>query len=256
EVFNENEKDILNQEFQDLTDSLKVNGAILVYDPQQNIYYSNNFDWANRGKLPASTFKIPNSIIALETGIVEDDSTFLKWKGKKREYKVWEQDLRLRDAFHFSCVPCYKEIAIKIAPERMEKYLSDFIYGNIKVDSATIDNFWLEGESKISQRQEIDFLKRFYFSNLPVSSRTEKIVKRMIVVEKNELYTLSAKTGWSIYNGINNLWYVGYVETGGEVYFFAINFEPKQGVNPNKVAKARKQITLQALNKLNIININ
>jgi len=55
--------------------------------------------------MPASTFKIVNSIIALETGVVENDSTMFKWNGEKRRLPIWEQDLTFRDAFHFSCVP-------------------------------------------------------------------------------------------------------------------------------------------------------
>jgi beta-lactamase class D len=66
---------VLNQEFQQLFDSEKLNGAVLVYDLQKDTFYSNNFEWCMKGHLPASTFKIANSIIALETGVVENDST-------------------------------------------------------------------------------------------------------------------------------------------------------------------------------------
>lgn len=94
--------------------------------------------------LPASTFKITNSIIALETGVVENDSTLLKWNGEKRRFKNWEQDLILRDAFHFSCVPCYQEIARKVGENKMNKFLKKLDYGNMKVDSSNLDLFWLE----------------------------------------------------------------------------------------------------------------
>ena len=132
---------IVNLEFQSIIDSAKVNGSVLIYDSQKDIYYSNNFTWASKEKLPASTFKIPNSIIALEIGIVENDSTLFKWNGKKRFLKIWEQDLILRDAFHFSCVPCYQELARKIGEKNMNKYLAKLEYGNMKVDSTNIDVF-------------------------------------------------------------------------------------------------------------------
>lgn len=114
---------ITESEFQTIIDSSNVEGSILIYDFTENKYYSNNFEWANKGRLPASTFKIPNSIIALETNVVKDDSTLLKWDGKKRRLKNWEQDLTLKEAFHFSCVPCYQEIAQKIGVKRMNEYL-------------------------------------------------------------------------------------------------------------------------------------
>ena len=186
------------QKFQAILDASEVKGSILIYDPEKNTYYSNDFEWAKTGKLPASTFKITNSIIALEIGVVKDDSTLFKWDGKQRALNVWEQNLTFREAFHFSCVPCYQDIARRIGSERMNAYLSKFEYGNMKVDATNIDMFWLEGASEISQFQQIDFLNRFYEDKLPISERTYAIMKRIMVIEENEEYTLSGKTGWSV----------------------------------------------------------
>lgn len=203
--------------------------------------------------LPASTFKITNSIIALETGVVENDSTLLKWNGEKRRFKNWEQDLILRDAFHFSCVPCYQEIARKVGENKMNKFLKKLDYGNMKVDSSNLDLFWLEGESSITQFQQINFLKRLYQSELPISERTEMIMKRMIVIEDTDDYKLSGKTGWSIRNGNNNGWFVGYVETQSKIYFFATNVEPKQQFDMNMFPMIRKDVTFKAFEQMKII---
>ena len=109
--------------FQSIIDSADVKGTVLIFDPQKNTYYSNDFDRCDQGFLPASTYKIPNSIIALETGVVEDDSTLFKWDGEKRAMDIWERDLIFREAFHLSCVPCYQQIARGIGPERMNAHL-------------------------------------------------------------------------------------------------------------------------------------
>jgi len=109
---------IVISEFNTIIESADVKGSILIYDFENNKYYSNDFQWAEKGNLPASTFKIPNSIIALETGIVEDDSTLFKWDGEKRYLKNWEQDLTFKQAFHYSCVPCYQEVARKIGTKK------------------------------------------------------------------------------------------------------------------------------------------
>lgn len=244
---------VVKPELQQIIDSSKVNGSIVIYDPQNKVYYSNDFQWAKKGKLPASTFKITNSIIAIETGVVKDDSTLFKWNGEKRRLAIWEQDLIFSDAFHLSCVPCYQDIARRIGEKRMKEFLTKFNYGNIVVDSSNIDLFWLEGDSKISQFQQIDFLTRFYNSKLPIAERTEKIIKRLMVIEKNDFYTISGKTGWSIRNGNNNGWFVGYIETEGKVYFFATNVEPQEKFNMDMFPKIRNQITLKALKKLEII---
>jgi beta-lactamase class D len=247
------EHEIVIAEFQSIIDSANVDGSILIYDPGDDKFYSNDFIWAKSGKLPASTFKIPNSIIALETGTVENDSTLFKWNGKKRRLRDWEQDLIFRDAFHFSCVPCYQEIARKTGVKNMTEYLNKLAYGDMKVDSANIDLFWLEGDSRISQFQQIDFLKRFYKSELPISERTETIMKRMIVIEENDNYRLSGKTGWSIRNGNNNGWFVGYLETRNKTYFFATNVEPEQQFNMDLFPMIRKDLTFKALEHLGII---
>ena len=232
--------------FQQILDSADVSGSILIYDPAKGIYYSNDFERCGLGHLPASTFKIPNSIIALETGVMESDSTMIKWDGEKRRRGDWEKDLYFRDAFHVSCVPCYQEIARKIGVERMKEYLEKLDYGNMVVDSASIDLFWLEGDSKISQFEQVDFLVRFYNSQLPVSKRTEEIMKRLMVIEENDSFRLSGKTGWSVRNGNNNGWFVGYLEKGGWVYFVATNIDPKTEFNMDLFAVIRREISMRA----------
>lgn len=241
-------------EFQSILDSAKIMGSVLIYDLKTNTYYSNDFERVNTVFLPASTFKIPHTIIALETGVIESDSTLFEWKGEQRAYELWEQDLTLKDAFRFSCVPCYQETARKIGAKCMAAYLKKLDYGNMKFDSATIDLFWLEGKSGISQMEQIDFLKRFFLSELPVSKRTERMVKRMMVMEQNTDYKLSGKTGWSVSSGCNNGWFVGYLETRRACFFFASNVEPTDAFDMNKFPMIRQKVTMEAFRVLEIID--
>jgi beta-lactamase class D len=247
-------KEVVQPEFQFILDSAGVEGSILIYDLQKNVYYSNDFNWATVGRLPASTFKIANSIIALETEIIQNDSTLIKWDGEDRALPIWEQDLIFRDAFHYSCVPCYQEIAREIGVQRMTDYVNKLNYGVIVLDSTSIDNFWLEGESQINQIQQINFLRRFYQSDLPISKRTENIMKKLMVMETNDDYILSGKTGWSIRNGNNNGWFVGYIQTSNNVHFFATNINPNKEFNMDLFPSIRKSITFQALRQMQIIN--
>ncbi|APZ47420.1 class D beta-lactamase [Polaribacter reichenbachii] len=240
-------KEILVPEFQSIMNSSNVNGSILIYDLQKDLFYSNNFDWAKIGQLPASTFKIPNSIIALETKVVKNDSTLFKWNGEKRAYKIWEQDLILRDAFQYSCVPCYQEIANKIGEKRMNEYLEKLQFGDMNVTSKNLDVFWLEGASKINQFQQIDFLKRLVNSELKISKTTEEVLRKISFIEKNERYKLYGKTGLSIRNGNNNGWFVGYIKMKNKTYFFATNIEPNENTNKKLFPKLRKEITIKAL---------
>ena len=203
---NQNPIEVLKPEFNAILENLKVKGAILIYDVKNNTYYSNDFAWAKTGIIPASTFKIPNSIIALETGIIKSDSTVFKWNGEKRRFKKWEEDLTFKKAFQVSCVPCYQEITRKVGVKRMKSYLKKLNYNGMVFDTLTIDNFWLQGKSKFSQMQQIDFLQRLFFSKLPISKRTENIMKDIMQIEKTESYVLSGKSGWGMRNEINNGW--------------------------------------------------
>ncbi|HRA99426.1 MAG TPA: class D beta-lactamase [Ignavibacteria bacterium] len=241
------------EDFQMIIDSVGLIGSVLIFDPQSKIYYSNDFKRCSTGFIPASTFKIPNSIIALETGVAKDDSTVFKWDGKKKFLPQWEKDLILKDAFQFSCVPCYQQIAREIGTVKMKDYLKKFDYGNMIVDSSNIDTFWLTGESKISQMQQIDFLKKLYNLELPISVRTSEIMKRIMIIDENDLYKLSGKTGWAV-SGENNLgWFVGYIETKKGIFYFATNVEPAIGFNMDEFAGIRKDITLKAFRKIETI---
>ncbi len=242
--------EITVQNFQEILQKSKVKGSILIYNPQTNELYSNDFKWAKAAKLPASTFKIPNSLIALETGIVENDGSVLKWNGEKRELKLWEKDLTFKQAFHLSCVPCYQEIARKVGVKRMKQYTSRFQYGNLHITKDNLDKFWLEGKSTISQYQQIEFLKAFYEDRLPVSKRTSDIIKRMMIMDTVNNYELSGKTGWSVRNDNNNGWFVGYLEKPNNKLFFAVNIEPKNGVDTKQFLRARKLVLLDAIKVL------
>lgn len=242
--------EIIKSEFQSIIDTNNVNGSILIYDLEKELFYSNNFDWAKIGRLPDSTFKIVNSIIALETKVVEDDSTLFPWNGEERAYETWEQDLILSDAFKYSCVPCYQEIGRAIGEKRMNEYLDKLKYKDMKVNTDNLDIFWLEGDSKITQFQQIEFLRRFFQSELGISKRTEDIMRKIFFIEDYGNYKLNGKTGLSVRNGNYNGWFVGYIESKESNYFFATNIEPKDQLNDNSFTQKRKKITIEALNTL------
>nr|WP_256471488.1 class D beta-lactamase [Tenacibaculum sp. XPcli2-G] len=249
-------KFLVNNQFQGVLDIAKLEGAILVYDLHKDVYYSNNFDWCKTGNLPASTFKIPNSIIALEAGVVKNDSAIFKWNGESRYLKIWEQDLTFKEAFHYSCVPCYQEVARKIGVERMKSSLAKLNFGSMDVNEMTLDNFWLEGKSKINQFQQIDFLKRLHNSELLISERTDSIMKSMMIMHKSNQYVLRGKTGWSVRGEENNGWFVGYVLVKKNAYFFATNVVPKKNFDMKFFSRERKEVTFKALKVLKVLSEN
>ncbi len=136
----------------------------------------------------------------------------------------------------------------------MRNYLTKFNYGEMIFEESTIDDFWLEGDSKISQKQQIDFLKKIYYEKLPVSESTIKSIKKVMLMENGENgYKLSGKTGWAIRNGNNIGWFVGYLEVENRVYFVATNIEPRESFTMDRFPIVRKQITMKAFRELKLI---
>lgn len=242
-------KEVIYPTFTKILTKYQVTGTIVIYDQSRDIYYSNDFEWANTGFLPASTFKIPNSIISLELGVMASDSTIIPWDGQKRYLPLWEQDLMLRDAFKVSCVPCYQEIAKKIGVERMQKFLKKLKYPGMVFDASTIHNFWLEGNSRITPMEQIDFLKQLYHRKIPISDITAVRLKSMMKMENINNDILYGKTGYST-SIRDNGWFVGYNEVAGNVYYFATNIVPNVGTSNADFIAARLRVTKDALLEL------
>ncbi|MBE8719722.1 class D beta-lactamase [Sphingobacterium pedocola] len=239
--------------FDGILDTQNIKGSILIYDPQKKIYYSNDFDWANKGFLPASTFKIPNAIVALETSIISSDSTVIKWNGEKRAFESWEKDLTFREAFQASCVPCFQEIARNIGVENMKNYLNKLHYPTMDVRNETLDNFWLYGNSRITQMEQIDFLQRFYTKKLPILTSTRNKMLKLFQIERTTDYTLNGKTGWSYNEKDNNGWFVGFFEKGERVYYFALNVVPKDINHMEQFAPSRVTAIREALHQMKLL---
>ncbi|MCX6268998.1 MAG: penicillin-binding transpeptidase domain-containing protein [Bacteroidetes bacterium] len=229
-----------------------LTGTMLILDPEKNHCFGYNSALWDSGYLPASTFKIANALIALETGVIDTGYVF-KWKGEKRKLPQWEHDLTLKNAFKVSCVPCFQEMALKIGPDRMNSYLKKLTYPGMDVHRDNIGLFWLEGKSRITPRQQVEFLQQLYRETLPMEQPAMKAVKAIMVNEVTPGYTLSGKTGWAIRNGNNYGWFVGYVETNGNVYFIATLVEPEDQAEIADFALARKTVTMDVLRFFGLI---
>lgn len=246
---------VTRSELQLILDAAKVEGVILIYDKQTDTYYSNDFQESLTGVLPASTFKIPHSIIGLELGLLQDEQTVFKWDGKSRRFSIWEKDLSLKAAFQNSCVPCYQSLAKRIGTQKMAAYVSKLKFGEMDINEANIDSFWLAGQSKISPLQQIDFLMRLYEGRLPIAETTRETVKAIMKAGKlNNRHVLSAKTGLAVSDGEQDIgWFVGYVEKTGNPLYFATKISPIDNqMESRSFAPLRKKITLEALAKLHL----
>lgn len=205
-------------------------GAFVLYDLKKNDYIRYNDERCRQRFGPFSTFKIPNSLIALETGVLKDENVVIPYDAEKHPPETWwpaewKRDNTLRSALKHSVAWYYQEIAKKVGKENYNRYLKQFQYGN-EDSSGSVDEFWLDSSLQISPNEQVEFLKKFYNGKLSLSKRTTDIVKNILVLEETDSYKLSAKTGTgSLDNGKTLGWLVGYLEKPDDVYFFATNME-------------------------------
>lgn len=212
-------------ELPELTRELEAEGTtgtIALLDTLDGKLTCSDVARCQRRYIPASTFKIPNSMIALETGAVEGPDTIMKWDGKQYAIDAWNQDLSFRDAFRLSCVPCYQALARQVGEEVERDWVSKLHYGNRDI-SGGVDKFWLWGGLRISPVEQIEFLRRFDGNQLPISARTADIVRDIMTLDVTEAYVLRGKTGMTRKpEDAEDLgWFVGWLELGERRVFFA-----------------------------------
>src|SRR5580698_10000251 len=170
-------------------------GTFVGYKVDDYLVISSDKNRSGEAKLPASTFKIPNSLIALETGVVADpDKDVFKWDGVTRSIDAWNRDHTMRSAIAASAVPVYQEIARRIGPERMQKYVDLLEYGNRNIGGG-IDQFWLTGDLRIEPVEQVNFIDRLRRGVLPVSKRSQDLVRDILPVTKVDDSIIRAKSG-------------------------------------------------------------
>lgn len=201
-----------------------LEGAFVLYDPQTAHYQRYNPIRCAERFIPASTFKLPHALIALETDIVPDEYFTLAWDGTEWPSAAWNQDQTFESALQNSVVWYFQELARREGAERLQYYVDAIGYGNQNI-GGNLDSFWLDGDLRISADEQIAFLERLYRETLPFKPHAQQLVKTLLRVEDTPDYRMTAKTGWATRVSPQIGWYIGYIEKAGAVYFFALNVE-------------------------------
>lgn len=181
---------------------------------------------------PFSTFKIPNSLIALDTGVIKNLSQMLSFDKNKYPRQGWwpeiwyQNPVTLPIAFSHSAVPIFRQLTVEIGASRMQQYLNKFNYGNHDISSG-INGFWLNGSLKISAQQQINFLRQLHQGKLPVKGQSLAALKQVMLIQQTAYYRLYGKTGGGEIGNNRYLgWYVGYIESATkDISYFAMNIE-------------------------------
>lgn len=218
--------------------------------------------WASGGArirerfTPASTSKIPHTLLALETGAVTGPEEAFEWDGQKRFLDSWNEDQTFGDAYQRSTVWIYQIVVPRIGAERLTEGLTAFGYGNADIGGPDlITRYWLEGPLAISATEQVEFLARLARRTLPLSARTYDLAVPVMVLERGEDWTLYGKTGWKSVEGQMDIgWFVGWVEqTSGDApgtYAFALNMDMPGGMEEAPKRRAAVERALRSIGAL------
>ncbi len=228
----------------------KVEGCFVLYDLQQDQLIISNPERCTTSFLPASTFKVLNSLIALETGVATGKDFLIKWDGTDHGSAGWNRDHTLESAFKASAYWYYQELARRIGQERMQHWLNLADYGNKNLNGG-IDQFWLKGDLRITPVEQTRFLTKLVKETLPFSKANQQLVKEMMTEIDSVGYRFGAKTGWAILDDKTNIgWLVGFIQKDGKWYTFATNIESKTGITGFQ--QIRRDITSKILTQLSL----
>jgi beta-lactamase class D len=226
--------------FKKYFDSAGITGSFGLFDNAQGQFTIYNLAaFKDSVYLPASTFKIVNALVGIETGRISNENMVIKWDGVVRVFPNgdtaagWNKDLSMKEAFKASAVPWYQELARRIGRDTMQHWLDTLGYGQ-RYGKFTIgknlDTFWLDNTLQVTADEELGLVKKLYFDQLPFFKSTQQMVKNVMLQEENANYKLSYKTGWGFQsNGRAIGWMVGWIEENRHPYFFAL-----QLVAPNR----------------------
>jgi beta-lactamase class D len=238
----------INNDLKKYFDSAHVDGCFSLLDNATGKIMVYNMRLDTQRVLPASTFKIVNSLIGLETGKITDERMVIKWDGVNRWNNDWNKDLTMDEAFKVSAVPWYQEVARRIGRDTMKRWIDSLHYGNMVI-SGPVDSFWLNNTLKISPDEQLGLVNKLYFDKLPFTKRSQQIVRDVMLRENNTLYKLSYKTGWGFDEKNTSIgWITGWIEENRHVYFF-VTLIKSADKNIN-MQQARMNITKGILTEL------
>jgi beta-lactamase class D len=197
-----------------------------------------NLERCSRRMSPASTFKVFLSLAALESNVALDENLMIAWNKIPTGKPEWDKDMTMREALKVSSEPYFKELAKKMGAVEMQKWLDTIRYGNKRIGQ-DIESCWVNDTLLITPDEQVGFMKKLYFDKLPMSQRSQRIVRNMLLQEETAEHKLYFKTGTKLNGNRSLVWLVGFTErketqkgvvtkkeeTNSRPYFFAMNYE-------------------------------
>ena len=226
----------------------KYEGSFVLYDLENDIWSIHDIEHATLRVAPDSTYKIYDALFGLEEGVITPEDSFIAWNGKNYPFETWNSDQTLQSAMTSSVNWYFQAIDEQLASTNIRNYIQQIGYGNENV-SDRLSTYWLESSLKISPVEQVKLLTKLQNNSLGFSSENINAVKDAICLSSSDAGTFYGKTGTGRVDGQDvNGWFIGYIETADNTYFFATNI----GADSDATGGNATEITMSILSDMNI----
>ncbi len=217
-------EETIHPEWGSIFDAHDATGTMVMLDAETGTRHVFNPERASERFSPASTFKVYNSLVALETGVVPNVDTMYAWDGVERG-GAWDQDHSLRMGMRNSTVWLFQKLAEQIGKAPYEQAFAREPYGNGMVGDS-IRTFWLGEPLAISANEQVAYLDKLRLGALSFRPEVQEAVREIMILEEAPEYTLYGKTGWTWTEEDRSDeigWIVGWIERGDEAWVYVLN---------------------------------
>ena len=226
----------------------EFDGSFVLYDLGNDAWSIHDIDHATRRVAPNSTYKIYAALFGLEDGVITPDNTFITWDGKNYPFDTWNTDQTLQSAMSNSVNWYFQSLNEQLGAPSVNKYVQQIKYGNENM-SGNFSSYWMESSLKISPIEQVELLTKLQNNSFNFAPENINAVKDSICISSSDAGSFYGKTGTGRVNGQDvNGWFIGYIETADNTYFFATNI----GAANSATGGNATEITMSILSDMNI----
>ena len=217
-------------------------GSFVLYNQSADKWNIYNMDHASTRVSPNSTYKIYDALLGLESGIITPEHSTFTWNGEPYPFNSWEADQDLTSAIHNSVNWYFQAIDSQAGFEAVRTFLQTINYGNQNTGT-NLNLYWTDFSLKISPIEQVELLQDFYQNNFHFDSKNIQAVKKALLLSTTSSGSLYGKTGTGRVNGKDvNGWFIGYIETSNNTYYFATNIQSSSGATGSQATEITKSV--------------
>ena len=226
----------------------QYDGSFVLYNLNSDHWSLYNMDMATTRTAPDSTYKIYDALFALEENVITPKDSLIPWNYEDYPFEIWEQDQTLQTAMSGSVNWYFETLDDQIGKDGIQSYIQKIGYGN-QDTSADLSSYWMESSLKISPVEQVELLNAFYQNTFDFDPENIQTVKDSLCLSVSGAGTLYGKTGTGRVDGQDrNGWFIGFIETPDNTYFFSTNIQSETNATGSNTAK----MTLSILSQLDL----